>query len=91
MPASAEKFNREKASDKPMLPLKGPGYWTNMLEDLEFMIETEKLNEIARLHNEGYRPMQISKCVKRFYPEVIIALVHLALEGKLEREIAYVK
>lgn len=91
MPAEASVFKREKASDRYILPIKEPGHWTNMLEDLEFIIETEKLDEIARLHNEGYNMHQISKCVKRYSWETLIAIIHLARQGRLTRPIAFVQ
>jgi hypothetical protein len=90
MPAEASVFRRVKASDRYILPIEQEGHWTIMLENLEFAIETDKLMEIARLHNEGYTPMQISKCVKRYYPEVMVALLHLAMAQKLVRPIAVV-
>lgn len=91
MPAEASLFRREKASDKPILPLKNPGYYEQMLPDLEFMIERHKLDEIARLHNEGYNMHQIKRCVKRYEWEVPIAIIHLARQGRLTRPIAFVK
>jgi hypothetical protein len=91
MPAEASVFRRERASDRYILPIKEEGHWTIMLEELEFAIETDKLDCIARLHNEGDTPKQISSFVARYYPEVMMALMHLAMKGKLKRPIAVVQ
>jgi hypothetical protein len=91
MPAATGDIKRRRPSDNPILALMRSGHYKQMLPDLEFMIETEKLNEIERLHNEGYNMHQIVRCVKRYEWEVVIAIVHLAREGRLKRPIAFVQ
>lgn len=55
-----------------------------ILDGLDFMWSEEKLSDVVALHNEGYHISDISKFIKRDPAEVLLALIHVALEKKVE-------
>lgn len=52
-----------------------------LLEDLEFCMPKEQLQEITGLHNDGMNFEDIAKEVKRNKFEVLLALIHQAKRG----------
>lgn len=51
------------------------------LDGLEFAFSREQLQDITKLHNDGFNYKQISKMVNRNEYEVIIALLHQVRQG----------
>lgn len=62
-----------------------------LLEDLEFGMPREQLEEITHLHNNGWDFQEIAKEVKRNPYEVIIALLHQVRQGRKMRPLAFRK
>lgn len=65
------------------------GEYVILLDDLEFVMTKEHLNDITLLHNNGKSLEYISKFVKRNEYEVLLALIHQAKRGVKLRPFAY--
>lgn len=55
-----------------------------ILDGLDFLWSEDKLSDVVALHNEGYHIYDISKFIKRDPAEVLLALIHVALEREVE-------
>lgn len=62
-----------------------------LLEDLEFAMPKDQLEDITKLHNDGINFQDIAKEVKRHPYEVIIALLHQVKQGRHMRPFAFRK
>lgn len=62
-----------------------------LLEDLEFAMPKDQLEDITELHNSGMDFQDIAKEVRRNPYEVIIALLHQVKSGKQMAPLAYRK
>lgn len=60
----------------PILPEIGADNYVILLEDLEFGMDKQQLQEITDLHNNGVDFQDIAKQVKRNPYEVLMALIH---------------
>lgn len=54
-----------------------------ILDGLDFMWSKKKIDRVVEMHNEGYHINDISKGVKRDPAEVLMALIHVAVEKKV--------
>ncbi len=71
------------------IPLNNFRDYVVILDDLEFAFRPQQLNKIANLHNGGMWVTDIAVEVKRNEYEVLLALVHLHIKGKIKRELAF--
>lgn len=62
-----------------------------LLEDLEFGMPREQLEEITDLYNNGWDFQDIAKEVKRNRYEVLLALIHQVKSGRHMRPLAFRK
>lgn len=60
-----------------------------LLEDLEFAMPKDQLENITEMHNDGMDFQEIAKEVRRNPYEVIIALLHQTKLGRKMRPMAY--
>lgn len=54
-----------------------------ILDGLDFMWSKKEIDRVVEMHNEGHHINDISKDVKRNPAEVLMALIHVAVKGKV--------
>lgn len=84
-------LNTLSAGFAPIVPEIGADNYVILLEDLEFCIEKQKLQEITDLHNGGWDFQDIAKQVKRNPYEVLLALIHQTKRGSGVKPLAFRK